>query len=109
MLAGQTPVGMVGGAVFCVVDDLASQELLAGCLELAGVGQLLECTDDLRIPQLFGQIHLHTRRMSREGGKTVTVLQEYAAQVKAVGKGAAQVLQGVLCGESGVATHVCLY
>lgn len=41
MLAGQAPVGVVGGAVFCVVDDLASQELVAGYLELAGVGQCL--------------------------------------------------------------------
>ena len=41
MLAGQAPVGVVGRAVLCVVDDLASQELVAGYLELAGVGQCL--------------------------------------------------------------------
>ena len=73
MLAGQAPLGVIGGTVFCVVDDLAGQELLAGCLELAGVGQRLQCTDYLRVPQLFGQVRLHTGRLSREGEKTVTV------------------------------------
>lgn len=28
VLAGQAPVGVIGGAVFCVVDDLAGKEML---------------------------------------------------------------------------------
>ena len=60
MLAGHAPVGMVGRAVFCGIDDLAVQKVLAGYTKVTAVGQGLQRMHYWQVPQLLGQVDADT-------------------------------------------------
>ena len=50
MLTGYAPVSVIGGSDFCVVDDLAVKEALAGRMQVAAVSQRLQRVYDWQVP-----------------------------------------------------------
>ena len=60
MLAGHTPVGVIGRAVFCGIDDLTFKKMLAGHTKVTAVGQSLQRMHYWQVPQLLGQVDTDT-------------------------------------------------